>query len=164
MSHQAPTSPRSRDVVRVLCAVMEDVALLWEREAHAGSPVLVSPSQLRVLYALERSAGSNLRDLSHTLGSASSALSRLCARLEAMGFVERLPSPRSRREIRLRLTPHATAHLKDLRDRREDALTDVLDAIAPAPRTALTEGVEALRLALDVHLELLTDEQVVRSA
>lgn len=164
MNHHPPASSPSGEVVRVLCAVMEDVALLWEREAHARSSVLISPAQLRVLYALERSAGSNLRDLARAVGSAPSPLSRLCARLEAMGFIERLPNPRSRREIQLHLTPRADAHLGELRDRREGALAEVLDGLPPAPRKAVNEGVEALRLALDVHRDRLADKPVARSA
>lgn len=77
------------------------------------------PSQLRVLYTLDREEGINLRMLAEALGSASPSVSRLCDRLQATGLVERAPSPVSRRELELRLTSHGKAYLVDLRMRRK---------------------------------------------
>jgi DNA-binding MarR family transcriptional regulator len=149
-------SARNRGVpgetVRDLRAVLEDLELLWEREVNVDAPVVVSPSQLRVLYVLEREPGLNLRELGSMIGSAPSALSRLCARLEAMGFVRRLPSTQSGREIELHLTGHATAYLVELRERRERALARALDSVPPARFRPLAEGVAALRLSLNARL------------
>jgi DNA-binding MarR family transcriptional regulator len=103
-----PRGSRAPDeAVRELRAVLEAVKLLWEQADDAEAPVIVSASQLRVLCALERGPGLNLRELGESIGSAPSALSRLCARLEAMGFVRRSPSTQSGREIELYLTHHA---------------------------------------------------------
>lgn len=142
----------SGETVRELRVVLEGLELLWEREVAVDSPVVVSPSQLRVLYALEGAPGMNLRELGEAIGSAPSALSRLCARLEAMGFVRRLPSAQSGREIELHLTGHAEAYLAELREQRERALARVLDSVPAARFKVLAEGVTALRLSLNAGL------------
>jgi DNA-binding MarR family transcriptional regulator len=148
-----PRSPRApEEAVRELRAVMEAVELLWEQADDAEASVIVSASQLRVLGALERGPGLNLRELGESIGSAPSALSRLCARLEAMGFVRRSPSAQSGREIELYLTHHAEAYLLQLRERREAALALVLDTLPASRIKALSEGLVALRSALDARV------------
>ena len=148
MDGSAKRREESGEAVRDLRLVLEDLELLWEREVNVDSSVVVSPSQLRVLYVLERAPGMNLRELGEAIGSASSPLSRLCARLEAMGFVRRLPSAQSGREIELHLTAHAKSYLAELRERRERALAQVLESVPPARFKPLVEGVRALRLTL----------------
>lgn len=164
MDGVAGSRDRSGETARDLRAVLEDLELLWEREVSVDSPVVVSVSQLRVLYVLERTPGLNLRELGEAIGSAPSALSRLCARLEAMGFVRRAPSAVSGREIELHLTGHATAYLAKLREERERALAQLLESV-PAPRfKPLTEGVAALRTTLNNHLRVSGGGFEIRSA
>ena len=157
-------SPASGTAVGELRAVMEQVSLLWEREGADESAVVVSASQLRVLGALERTPGLNLRELGAAVGSAASPLSRLCARLEAMGLVRRAPSAQSGREIELHLTRHATAHLQQLRERRERALAALLETMPPSAVASLAEGLAGLHLALDAHLHPPGDAPAIRSA
>ncbi len=75
-------------------------------------------------------------------------MSRLCDRLEALGFVRRSSSPASRREVELRLTAQGRAHLDRLRARREERLAAVLARVTPASRARLMEAVEVVRAAL----------------
>jgi DNA-binding MarR family transcriptional regulator len=141
-------------LVRDLRVVMEELESVLGRADESGaSGIAVSASQLRVLLALERTSGLNLRELGEAVGSAPSALSRLCARLEAMGFVQRLPSAQSGREIELQLTPHASGYLQELRARRERALALVLESVSPAGIKALGAGLPALHVALAGHAE-----------
>ncbi|WP_051452148.1 MarR family winged helix-turn-helix transcriptional regulator [Actinospica robiniae] len=135
-----------------LRVAVEELQLLWERDESADAAVIVSASQLRVLRALERKPGSSLRELGEMVGSAPSALSRLCARLEAMGFVRRTPSPQSGREIELHLRRPATTYLRQVSESRERALAALLEAMPPGAVTPLAEGVAALALVLDAHL------------
>ncbi|MFE2436325.1 MarR family winged helix-turn-helix transcriptional regulator, partial [Streptomyces sp. NPDC059409] len=69
--------------------------------------------------------------------------SRLCDRLQAVGFVERTVSATSRREVRLHLSKRGRAFLDDLRERRERELRAVLEQMPAAERTALLSGLEA---------------------
>ncbi|MBR7835765.1 MarR family transcriptional regulator [Actinospica durhamensis] len=152
-STRRPGARTPGDTVTELRRVVEEVHLLWDRSEDAESMVVVSASQLRVLWVLERTPGLNLRELGEAVGSAPSALSRLCARLEAMGFVRRLPSAQSGREIELHLTHQAAVYLSERRERREQVLAALLDAMPPERIGPLADGVAALRPILDALLE-----------
>lgn len=140
---------RSRDAAQVTAAVIELLEVLWEQGRDAASTQPVSASQLRVLYSLDREDGMNLRTLGEALNSAPSSVSRLCDRLQALGFVERSPSPVSRRELELHLTPRGSDYLRDLRLRREEALTATIATMPPRARTALLEGLKGFRDAAE---------------
>ncbi|MFC8918097.1 MarR family winged helix-turn-helix transcriptional regulator [Streptomyces sp. NPDC057116] len=145
------TSPGAdRDAaVRAAREVIELLEVLWNKGRDTTSSAPVSTSQLRVLYILERDQPINLRRLGDVLGSAPSSVSRMCDRLDALGFVERSPSSASRRELELRLSSRGEGYLKDLRARRETALLDVISAMPPAERTALAAGLSGFRLAVE---------------
>ncbi|WP_328624243.1 MarR family transcriptional regulator [Streptomyces sp. NBC_00353] len=117
----------------------ELLEVLWGRATTAP----VSASQLRVLFILEHHEGINLRTLADSLASTPPSTSRLCDRLQAAGFVERVVSPTDRREVRLHISSRGRAFLADLRARREKALRVVLDQMPHAHRTALLQGLEA---------------------
>ncbi|MEU2157611.1 MarR family transcriptional regulator [Streptomyces sp. NPDC019396] len=108
----------------------------------------VSASQLRVLYTLDRDEGINLRTLGELLGSAPPSVSRLCDRLEALGFVRRLPSQVSRRELELHLTGRGRTYLEELRSRRDASLLEVITAMTPATVRSLLLGLSSFRDAL----------------
>jgi DNA-binding MarR family transcriptional regulator len=145
MGVNPPAEQPSRAAAEAACEVVELLEVLWERGRDAVPTAPVSPSQLRVLYVLHEDDGINLRRLGDLLGSTASSVSRLCDRLEAMGFVERSPSPVSRRELQLHLTRRAETYLAELRARREQALLDVLDRMPGPARLSLLRGLEGFR-------------------
>ena len=117
----------------------ELLEVLWGRASTAPASV----SQLRVLFILEHHEGINLRTLAGSLASTPPSTSRLCDRLQAVGFVERTVSATSRREVRLHLSKRGRAFLADLRERRERELRALLEQMPAAKRTALLSGLEA---------------------
>ncbi|MDQ0604373.1 DNA-binding MarR family transcriptional regulator [Streptomyces canus] len=117
----------------------ELLEVLWGRASTAP----VSASQLRVLFILEHNEGINLRTLADALGSTPPSTSRLCDRLQAVGFVERRAAIASRRELELYLSRRGRAFLTDLRARRESALQSVLEQMPTPQRSALLKGLEA---------------------
>ncbi|MEU3841151.1 MarR family transcriptional regulator [Streptomyces sp. NPDC028635] len=117
----------------------ELLEVVWGRASTAPA----SASQLRVLFILEHHEGINLRTLAESLASTSPSTSRLCDRLRAAGFVDRVVSPADRREVRLRLSGRGRAFLVDLRARREKELQAVLALMPAAQRAALLSGLEA---------------------
>ncbi|MET9936077.1 MarR family transcriptional regulator [Streptomyces sp. NPDC006324] len=125
------------------------MAVGWARAGHTAPPPPGPPSQLRVLYSLDREEGINLRALGELLGSAPPSVSRMCDRLEALGFVRRLPSPVSRRQLELHLTVRGKAYLRDLRVQREEALLAVISGMSPTSRKALLRGLTGFQDALD---------------
>ncbi|WP_438860859.1 MarR family transcriptional regulator [Amycolatopsis solani] len=113
------------------------------------SPRPLSVSQLRAVVALDHRDGVNLRELADLLDSTPPLVSRLCDRLEAVGFLERLPSARSRRELTLRLSDRGRAYLHDLRSRRRDRVEGLLAKMTPAGRAALAAGLEEYQALAD---------------
>ncbi|MFJ9635605.1 MarR family winged helix-turn-helix transcriptional regulator [Streptomyces sp. NPDC101178] len=146
---------RLRDVARAMRGVIELLEVYWARVPDGSSPI--SAPQLRAMYVLERREGINLRQLGAELEAAPSSVSRLCDRLEALGFVRRSLSTASRREVELRLTVQGRVHLDRLRARREERLAAVLARASPSSWARLTEGVEAIRAALTTVRTELSD-------
>ncbi|EST33432.1 hypothetical protein N566_19415 [Streptomycetaceae bacterium MP113-05] len=145
----APSSPQqpTLDAAGAAAEAIEMLEVLWERGFDAAPPAPVSTFQLRVLYSLDHEEGINLRRLGELLGSRASSVSRLCDRLEVTGYVERRPSPVSRRELELHLTEKARKYLTELRSRRERALLDVLSRMPVSARRDLVRGLEGFRFA-----------------
>lgn len=131
--------PEPDEVARVTTTAVELLEVVWGRASTAPT----SASQLRVLHVLEHHDGINLRTLAESLASTPPSTSRLCDRLQAAGFVERVASPEDRREVRLHLSGRGRAFLADLRSRREGELRKVLADMPAAKRIALLEGLEA---------------------
>ncbi|MEU7059471.1 MarR family transcriptional regulator [Streptomyces sp. NPDC046197] len=126
----------------------ELLEVLWGRASTAP----VSASQLRVLFILEHNEGINLRTLADALGSTPPSTSRLCDRLEAVGFVRREAAVSSRRELQLYLSRRSRAFLTDLRSRREAAVQSVLEQMPAAKRAALLTGLEAFCAAASAQI------------
>jgi DNA-binding MarR family transcriptional regulator len=129
--------------------VVELLEVVWGMSRDRVVTAPVSSSQVKVLYVLERREGINLRALGTVLGSAPSSVSRMCDRLEALGFLRRSPSAASRREVELHLTARGAAYLADLRADRESALLEVVSAMSPTSRAALTQGLVAFHRAAE---------------
>ncbi|MCK9870721.1 MarR family transcriptional regulator [Nocardiopsis dassonvillei] len=139
---QEPTA----EAARAASTVTELMEVLWGRGREvASSPV--SPPQLKVLFILEEEDGVNLRTVTERLGSTPPSVSRLCDRLQAVGFVTRTPSPNSRRELRLWLSESGRTFLRDLRARREAELHEVIARMPPRKRVMLMEGLVSFREA-----------------
>ncbi|WP_255632455.1 MarR family transcriptional regulator [Amycolatopsis sp. TNS106] len=122
------------------------VELVVERMQDV-SPRPLSTAQLRAVIALDHHDGLNLRTLAELLGSTPPLVSRLCDRLEAVGFLERLPSTRSRRELVLRLSERGRGYLREVRARRRENIEAVLEKMTPAGRAALAAGLREYHAA-----------------
>ncbi|MFF9851103.1 MarR family winged helix-turn-helix transcriptional regulator [Streptomyces litmocidini] len=144
----APSQRERQQTTQAARELIELLEVLWERGRDMVSPTPVSASQLRVLYSLDREEGISLRTLGDLLGSAPPSVSRMCDRLEALGFVQRLPSSVSRRQLELHLTARGKAYLRDLRGQREEALLAVVAAMSPTSRKALLRGLTGFQEAL----------------
>ncbi|MFD3679678.1 MarR family winged helix-turn-helix transcriptional regulator [Streptomyces sp. NPDC058613] len=139
---QSPIRP-SGPVASAVADVGELIELLeivWERGRDTVSAPPVSSAQARVLFVIEKNEEINPSALGRLLGAAPPSVTRLCDRLQAIGFLERNPSPADRRELQLRLTPRGRAYLGDLRSRRQEALAEAMAAMPAASREALAVG------------------------
>jgi DNA-binding MarR family transcriptional regulator len=137
----------SREIPGPLVAAIEEaasfLAAIWNRET---SELPTSAAQLHVLLIVERHRDINLSGLAAQLGALVSSASRLCDRLEAAGFLHRVPGT-SRRGVMLRLSPEGRDLLDRLRRQRREDLSRVLARMPPAARTALATGLAQFRAA-----------------
>ncbi|WP_250033424.1 MarR family winged helix-turn-helix transcriptional regulator [Paractinoplanes maris] len=136
---------RVTDVAVAVESTVDALVAVLGAADQAQSPS-VPPAQLRVLTIVADNRHTNMSRLAEALEVVPSSASRLCDRLEATGLLRRVPDPRDRREVRLLLTPSARKLLDQLRDRRRQALGDVLERMTPADRQEL---VHALRSFAD---------------
>lgn len=100
----------------------------------------ISTVQLRALTAIRDLADGNLVRLAEELGVGVSTTSRLVDRLVAAKLVDRRPSPRTRREISLRLTRKGTALLTRFDDLRVEWLRDNLGGVPDHERRTVIAG------------------------
>ena len=91
-----------------IAGAIKQIDLQTEAEfRRLSSDFGIGPGDLRVLFALRRSGVANPRrptDLFQSLLVTSGAVTKQLDRLEAQGFVERLPDPADQRSFLIRLT------------------------------------------------------------
>jgi DNA-binding MarR family transcriptional regulator len=128
-------------------ARQEDAALLAVARAtvgistHAADELgSVSVVQLRALTVLRELGPASLVQLAEGVGVTASTTSRLVDRLVAGGFAERRPSPESRRQIELRLTPNGEATLDRYDELRLAGLQELLRGVPEDRRAAVAEA------------------------
>jgi DNA-binding MarR family transcriptional regulator len=121
---------------------VESLTDLWSVAAQ-GVALRLSPHQLRALRALQAAPGLNLTGWAEWLDIGLPTASRLCDRLEAAGLLERVLHPRKRREVQLSLTPAGRHVLREVAERRAQALAVTLRVMEPAERVALNHGLKA---------------------
>ncbi|MDH6539833.1 MarR family transcriptional regulator [Streptomyces sp. SPB4] len=161
MSQRSIGSPRPREAVSAVARMSELIELLevvWERGRDTASAPPVSSAQARVLYLVEANGRLNLRDLGRLLEAAPPSVTRLCDRLEAVGFLERHPGADDRREVLLRLTSAGRTYLERLRVRRQEALSEAMAAMPEASRAALATGLADFCEAVAEPLRLPSPE------
>ncbi|MFF0217639.1 MarR family winged helix-turn-helix transcriptional regulator [Streptomyces vinaceus] len=137
-------------------SLTELLDVMWEyaRNSTADATAPGSASQLRLMYVVDRQDGIRMRTVCQQLASAPPTVTRMCDRLQAIGFLERMASPDSGREIALRLTPAGKRHLQRIRERRDSMLHRAIDNMPSAERRALAKGLAGLTAQLHA-----TDEE-----
>ncbi|WP_019067235.1 MarR family winged helix-turn-helix transcriptional regulator [Streptomyces hokutonensis] len=138
----------ARDAILSASDVVEMLDLLWEHARDTVTTGSVSSSQLRLMCLVDRNDGIRMRALGELLRAAPPSVSRLCDRLQAAGFIERLPSPDSGREVTLRLTTAGRRHLQQIRAEREGKLTSAIEAMPLDDRLTLVTGLAGLHSVL----------------
>ncbi|MFB8104509.1 MULTISPECIES: MarR family winged helix-turn-helix transcriptional regulator [Streptomyces] len=131
-------------------SITELLDVLWEsaRNATAREAAPGSTSQLRLMYVIDREGSVRMRTVCRLLAAAPPSVSRMCDRLQAIGFLERAPCPDSGREVMLRLTAEGQRHLRRIRERRDTMLHEAIAGMPPAERRALASGLAELESRL----------------
>lgn len=108
----------------------------------------ITPSQLSALTAVARHGEVTLGELAAIERIAPPSMTRIAARLEDHGFVERHVDPADRRVARLAVSPSGRQLLDAIRNRRDAYLAAKLKSFAAEDRAILEKAVPLLeRLA-----------------
>jgi len=151
----APDAAPSRiwqEATHSASSIVELLDVMWDhaKNATTGMTAPGSTSQLRLMYVVDREDGIRMRTVCQRLASAAPTVTRMCDRLQAIGFLERLPCPNNGREITLRLTPTGKEHLQRIREQRDTMLHQAINNMPPSERNALTQGLAGLHKQLNL--------------
>ncbi|MFF1697568.1 MarR family winged helix-turn-helix transcriptional regulator [Streptomyces sp. NPDC058257] len=141
----------SHEATRSAGEIVELLDVMWEHARESTAIAPASTSQLRLMYVVDRDEGIRMRSLCKRLATSPPSVTRLCDRLQAIGFLERRPCPGNGREVTLRLTVEGRTHLQRVRGQRENTLHHAINALPTADRRALARGLAGL------HTQLTTD-------
>lgn len=108
-----------------------------------------SLTEARVLYELGRAESADASELRLRLGLDRGYLSRILARFDGAGLIERRRSPADRRRQILQLSTPGRQALADLELRSDEQTAALLDGLDDSDRARLSGGMEAIRAALD---------------
>ena len=110
----------------------------------------LTPTQLAALATVGTSGPMRLGDLAAAEGIAPSTLTRLVTALEDSGYVRRFPDPSDARASTLAITPHGQEALERIRTESTLLLTESLELLTPAQRSALAEALPVLERLAEV--------------
>lgn len=120
--------------------ILELVAMINQLATELQRTLGLLPTEIRALIALWHTGPATIGDLAHDLHMSSAASSIMCDRLQARGFVERVPHPTDGRRVVVRLTAAAQqtlmdAGLKIAATARIEPRPALIDPIRPAEPT-----------------------------
>ncbi len=137
------------DVELVTRSVLTASRLLVAVSARSLAAVeeRVTLPQFRMLVVLSERGATKLVTLAELLRVAPSTAMRMVDRLIAAGLADRQPNPTSRRETLLQLTEEGSRTVADVTARRRAAITEIVQRLSPAQRSALVEALAAFNEA-----------------
>jgi len=116
---------------------------------RAGRAEGVSVPQFRALLYVRRNPGTDLSSVAEHMGASMPAVSELVSRLVRDGLVARELDPRSRRRVRLTLSPDGERQLGEARERTLEWLAGRVASAAPEQLERIEAALRDLRSALE---------------
>ncbi len=139
-SRQAVDQDSERVIGELLTASRLLVAIA-ARSLAAVEESLTLP-QYRMLVVLDAQGPSSLARMAENLEVNPSTALRMVERLSVAGMVEKIPNPKNRREVLLRLTPSGWQVVRQVTENRRAQMAAIVQALDPQSREDL---VNALR-------------------
>ncbi len=113
----------------------------------------LSPSQREVLAAVARTGEIGSGDLAASEGLNPTMVSRIVAKLEADGLVERAAGADDARVVRVSPTARGRRLVQTMRDERTDALARAFEALPATQQRRLVEALPALEAVVETLRE-----------
>ncbi|MDQ5816141.1 MAG: MarR family transcriptional regulator [Actinomycetota bacterium] len=142
------TSDRKRGEER-LAAELRLAVMRLARRLRQQAPADVTPSMLSALTVVDRLGPISLGDLAGLERVRPPTMTRIVARLEEDGLVEREPDESDGRVTRLRLSSAGRKLISKNRTRKDAYLADRLRKLSPRERSRLQGGIEVIQRLLD---------------
>lgn len=108
-----------------------------------GALELVTLPQFRVLVVLATAEPMRMGALADRMGVLPSTFSRSIDRMVKEGWVRRIASPDSRREVLIELTSDGRSLVDDVTERRRRDIARILSTMTPDDQDVLCRGLEA---------------------
>jgi len=137
-----------------ILSTLEAAAALVGMAARSMAPTFATGltlMQFRALLVTHRAGTLRPAELSDELGMARSGVTRLVDRLESAGLLRREPSTIDRREVQLAVTEDGAGTVRQVLERRRIEITRTLQALTPAERRAVSEGMRLFAGAAQHH-------------
>jgi DNA-binding MarR family transcriptional regulator len=132
--------------VAALATELRDGVMRFNRRLRQARPVGdLTGSQLSVLSSLELAGALTPRELAESERVQPPTMTRVVARLESMGVVQRTPHPTDGRQVILSATQRGREALAENRRARDAWLTTQLAELSDAERDTLREAVEIMK-------------------
>ena len=112
-----------------------------DRQTGSGE---MTRTQIQVLGTAVRRGPIRLSDLAELEGLNPTMLSRMVAKLDAAGYIRRLPDPDDQRAVRIEATPEGVRIQRRLREERSALLRQRLGDLPPERSAQLIDSLPAL--------------------
>lgn len=116
-------------------------------QAFLGGPLTLA--EARVLYEVAQHDGLTAGDIAQSLGLDAGYLSRMLARLQGEGLVDRRPSPDDRRSTILHLTTAGEAQFGTINARMVTRIEALLANLSPSERLRLSRALDEAQVLLE---------------
>ena len=124
-----------------LAAILRSSITLFSRRLRATRPVgELTPGQFSVLGSLDLAGALTPRELADSERVRPPTITKIVAKLEAQGLVQRTPHPTDGRQVILSPTERGQAVLEQSRQAREAWLAQRLAELSPEERATLREA------------------------
>jgi len=132
-----------------LAAELRLAVMRLARRLRQQAPGDVTPSMLSALTVVDRLGPITLGDLAGFERVRPPTMTRIVARLEEDGLVEREPDESDGRVTRIRLSSAGRKLISKNRTRKDAYLADRLRQLSPRERSRLQGGIEVIQRLLD---------------
>jgi DNA-binding MarR family transcriptional regulator len=131
-------------VEREQVAVLQDVSFRLTRRLRKHSSTDLSLSQMSALSTLKRHGPMRIGDFARREQIGKSSATRLVARLEGTGYLDRQTDPSDGRSFYLTITEDGHAYLAAASERANDYLLRQVEALSDEDRTVLLSALPVL--------------------
>ncbi len=145
------TAPKRLTPAALATELREGIPRLNRRLRQVRPLGEITQSQLSALTSLEIAGALTPRELAEAERVQPPTMTRMLAKLEERGLIQRTPHPTDGRQVILSATPAGRGVIADYRRARDEWLTRQLGALTPEER-------ETLRAAAEIFTRLARDE------